>query len=243
MTSIEKGKIIGEFDLYDYGLPTIKGYLFHQVTNGGSILGKYPKNREYLRIIGIDNSGRIIEYGYVYFTLFTTTDGIPISNYIGSKVIESYRNKGLGDLLMSVYLYYSYDNGFIFAESTTTQRKLDLLSLMSKYGFRVKKPERYEHGERITLLKNNMVVDIYKRNEGGIYYRFKSNRAEKIYKRNNAKIAGGYSYLPSLEESVDSCLMDEFSKIGWVVPNEDYERVVDDNLLVESHLEKSGFSR
>lgn len=36
MASIEKGKIIGEFDLYDYGLPTTKGYLFHQVSNGGN---------------------------------------------------------------------------------------------------------------------------------------------------------------------------------------------------------------
>ena len=243
MTSIEKGKIIGEFDLYDYGLPTTKGYLFHQVTNGGSILGKYPKNREYLRIIGIDNSGRIIEYGYIYFTLFVTKEGIPISNYIGSKVIETYRNKGLGDLLMSIYLYYSYDKGFVFVESTTTQRKLDLLSLMNKYGFRVKKPEKYDYGERVTLLKNNMVVDIYKFTKGGIYYRFKTNKAERIYKRNSAKIDAVYNYLPSFEETVDPAFMKDFNKVGWVVPNEDYERVVDDDLIIESNLKRSGFSR
>ena len=58
---------------------------------------------------------------------------------------------------MSIYLFYSYDNGFHYVETTTRQRKLDILSIMDKYGFRVKKPEKYDYGERITLLKNNMV--------------------------------------------------------------------------------------
>ena len=53
MPSIEKGKIIGEFDLSSYWLPTTKGFLFHQVSNGGNTGNKYPQNREYLRIIGI----------------------------------------------------------------------------------------------------------------------------------------------------------------------------------------------
>ena len=93
----------------------------------------------------------------------------------------------MGDLLMSIYLYYSYDNGFAFVESTTRQRKFDLLSLMNKYGFRVKTPEVYD-GERITMFKNNMVVDIFKQNKGGLYYRFKTRKAEEIYKRSNAKV-------------------------------------------------------
>ena len=46
MASIEKGSIIGEFDLYDYGLPTTKGYLLHQISNGGNSGTKYPENRE-----------------------------------------------------------------------------------------------------------------------------------------------------------------------------------------------------
>ena len=29
---IEKGKIIGEYNLEDYHLPTTKGYLFHQIS-------------------------------------------------------------------------------------------------------------------------------------------------------------------------------------------------------------------
>ena len=245
MASIEKGKIIGEFDLYDYGLPTTKGYLFHQVSNGGNTGGDYPENRDYLRIIGFDKNNQIIEYGYIYFMLYTTKDGIPISKYIGSKVLENYRKKGLGDLLMSVYLYYSYDNGFLFAESTTRQRKLDLLSLMDKYGFRVKNPEKYDYGERVSLLKNNMVVDIYKQYQGGIYYRFKTNKAENLYKKNNAKVSGGYRYLTSEEttNNPDTSEMDNFKKIGWVVPNENYERVDDDNTIVEEHLNRSGFSQ
>lgn len=182
MPSIEKGKIIGEFDLYEYGLPTTKGYLFHQISHGGNDRSEYPENREYLRIIGFDKNNQMIEYGYVYFMLYKTKDGIPVSKYIGSKVFENYRNKGLGDLLMSIYLFYSYDNGFTYAESTTRQRKLDILSLMNKYGFKVKEPEKYDNGERITFYKNYMVVDIYKENKGGIYYRFKTNKAEKIYK-------------------------------------------------------------
>lgn len=243
MASIEKGKIIGEFDLYDYGLPTTKGYLFHQVSNGGNAGGDYPENREYLRIIGFDKDNQIIEYGYVYFMLYTTKDGIPVSKYIGSKVLEKYRNKGLGDLLMSTYLYYSCDKGFPYAESTTRQRKLDLLSLMNKYGFTVKKPEKYDYGERITLLQNNMVVDVYKQNIGGIYYRFKTNKAEDLYRKNNAKVAGGYKYLTSIEETKDPGEMNDFKKLGWVVPNEDYERTIEDNEIVETHLDSSGFSR
>ena len=119
----DKGKIIGEFDLYDYGLPTNKGYLFHQLSHGGNDGDLYPKNREYLRIIGFDKDNKIIEYGYIYFMLYTSKEGLKTSSYIGSKVIDDYRGKGLGDLLMSTYLYYSYDNGFSSVESTTRQKE------------------------------------------------------------------------------------------------------------------------
>ena len=240
MTSIEKGKIIGEFDLYDYGLPTTKGYLVHQISHGGNTGEQYSDNRDYLRIIGFDNNNHIIEYGYIYFMLHTTKDGIPVSQYIGSKVNELYRGKGLGDLLMSIYLYYSYDNGFTFVESITRQRKLDLLSLMSKYGFTVKNPELYENGERITLLKNNMVIDIFKQKKGGIYYRFKTNKAEQIYRRNNAKIEGNYKYIESQEVNPNPL---KFKKLGWIVPNEDYERNTSDTSIIENNLNKSGFSK
>lgn len=243
MTSIEKGKIIGEFDLYDYGLPTTKGYLYHQVSHGGNDGGKYPENREYLRIIGFDKDNNIIEYGYIYFMLYTAEDGYPISEYIGSKVYEQYRSKGLGDLLMSVYLYYSYDNGFPYAESSTRQRKLDILSLMNKYGFKVKNARKYENGERITLYKNCMVVDIYKQKNGGIYYRFKTTHAERIYRHNNAKIAEEYNYLTALDATRDPSSLADFERVGWVVPNEDYDRAAEDDSLIRTHLEKSGFSR
>ena len=145
----EKGTIIGEFDLYDYGLPTTKAYLYHVVTKGDNDGGKYPGNREYLRIIGITANQQKIQYGYVYFMLYKDAEGLPLSQYIGSNVDKEYRNKGLGNLLMSIYLYYSYDKGFKFIESSTRQRKLDLLSLMHRYGFRVKKPEDYDNGEKI----------------------------------------------------------------------------------------------
>ena len=235
-----KGKIIGEFDLNDYGLPTSKGYLLHQVSNGGNRGDKYPENREYLRIIGIGKANEIINYGYVYFMLFMTKEGIPTSKYIGAMVFDEFRNKGLGDLLMSVYLYYSYDNGFTFVESTTRQRKLDILSIMNKYGFRVKQPEKYDDGEKTTLYKNNMVVDIYRQNRGGLYYRFKTKKAEHIYKKNNAKVADGYNYLPPLE---DNNVEIGSEKIGWVVPNENYIRTESNNTIVEDSLRKSRFSR
>ena len=243
MGSIEKGKIIGEFDLYDYGLPTNRGYLFHQISNGGNDGDNYPNNREYLRIIGFDSNNKIIEYGFVYFMLYITKDGIPVSKYIGSKVVEDYRGKGLGDLLMSIYLYYSYDKGFTYMETTTRQRKLDILSLMNKYGYRVKTPEKYDYGERMTIYKNNMVIDIYKQNNGEIYYRFKTNKAENNYRKNNAKIADGYKYLPSMEVIDNTDKMNDYKRLGWIVPNEDYERIVNDNEIVESHLDKSHFSK
>lgn len=240
MISIENGKIIGEFDLYNYGLPTTKGYLFHQISNGGNFGDKYPENREYLRIIGITKDNEILEYGYIYFMLHISKEGIPLSQFIGSKVLENYRNKGLGDLLMSVYLYYSYDRGFTFVESITRQRKLDLLSLMDKYGFRVKEPEKYENGERITLFKNNMVVDVFKQNKNGIYYRFKTSKAENLYINNNFKVSGNYRYLAPQEINPNP---DGYKKVGWVVPNEEYNRSIKDDSIVENHLKNSGFSK
>ena len=36
----KRGSPIGEFDLYDYGLPTIKAYLYNEITNGGNEGGK-----------------------------------------------------------------------------------------------------------------------------------------------------------------------------------------------------------
>ena len=172
--------------------------------------------------------------------LYRTKEGILVSKYIGSKVWDDYRNKELGDLLMSIYLYYSYDNGFTFVESTTRQRKFDLLSLMNKYGFRVKTPEVYDDGERITMFKNNMVVDIFKQNKGGLYYRFKTRKAEEIYKRSNAKVAGNYHYLSSQEDGIE---LPNYKKLGWVVPNEDYEVITRNDSMIEDHLDKSGFSK
>ena len=240
MDLLEKGKIIGEFDLYDYGLPTTNGYLVHQISNGGNYGEKFPENREYLRIIGITNDNKIVEYGYVYFMLHVSEEGIPLSEYIGSKVMEDYRNKGIGDLLMSIYLFYSYDNGFKYVESTTRQRKLDILSLMNKYGFRLKKPEKYDNGERITIVKNKMVIDIFKENRGGIYYRFKTAQAERMYRRNNPKISNNYAYLLPQEDKQN---LINYKKLGWIVPNEEYKRITDDNSLIENNLKKSGFSK
>ena len=236
----KKGEIIGAFDLYDYGLPTTKAYLYHQITEGGNDGGKYPKNREYLRILGFTADHQIIQYGYVYFMLYKDDEGLPLSKYIGSKVDEEYRNKGLGNLLMSIYLYYSYDNGFKYIESSTRQRKLDILSLMHKYGFRVKKPEDYDNGEKIVLVGNNMVVDIFKGNTGGLYYRFKTKKAENIYKQRNAKVAGSYKYLTPQEETLTP---EGYSELGWVVPNEEYSRRIQDDTLMTDNLGKSGFSR
>lgn len=243
MNSIEKGKIIGEFDLYDYDLPTKNAYLYHMISNGGNEGDVYPENREYLRIIGFDKNNKIIEYGYIYFMLYTSKEGLKISKYIGSKVIEEYRNKGLGDLLMSLYLYYSYDNGFTLVESTTRQRKLDILSLMNKYGFRLKNPEKYDNGEKTILFNNNMVVDIYKQNKGGLYYRFKTSKAENKYKKDNIKISSNYDYLISEKDNPNNDGLEDFKKLGWVVPNEDYERTIKDDDIIKNNLDKSGFSK
>ena len=232
---------IGEFDLYGYGLPTTKAYLYHEITKGGNEGGKYPKNREYLRIIGFTADHTTIQYGYVYFMLYVDEEGLPLSQYIGSNVDKEFRNKGIGNLLMSIYLYYSYDKGFKYIESSTRQRKLDLLSLMHKYGFRVKKPEDYDNGEKIVLVRNNMVVDIFKGNTSGLYYRFKTKKAEVIYKQRNAKISGNYTYLTPQEEILTP---KGYSKLGWVVPNEEYSRPIsEDNTLMNNNLGKSGFSR
>ena len=236
----KRGSPIGEFDLYDYGLPTIKAYLYHEITNGGNEGGKYPKNREYLRIIGFTADRQIIQYGYVYFMLYKDDEGLPISQYIGSNVDKEFRNKGLGNLLMSIYLYYSYDKGFKYIESSTRQRKLDLLSLMHKYGFRVKKPEDYDNGTKIVLVRNNMVVDIFKSNTGGMYYRFKTKKAENIYRKRNATVSGDYAYLKPQEEILTP---EGYIKLGWVVPNEEYARLIKDNTLMKDNLGKSGFSR
>ena len=240
MTTIENGNIIGEFDLYDYGLPTKKAYLYHQLTNGGNEGNRFPKNREYLRIIGFTKDNQIIEYGFIYFMFHKTQEGLPLSQFIGSKVFDEYRNKGLGDLLMSIYLYYSYDKGFTIVESITRQRKLDILSLMNKYGFRVKNPSNYNEGERISLFRNNMVVDIYKQNIGGTFYQFKTSKAENIYKKNNYKIANNYQFLPSKENNSN---LDGYEKLGWIVPNEEYLRTQEDNNIIHDHLDKSSFSK
>ena len=240
--TFDKGLIIGEFDLYDYGLPTKKGYLFHQISNGGNFNDAYPQNREYLRIIGFTKDNELIEYGYIYFMLYTQKDGLKVSSYIGSMVDEKYRGTGLGDLLMSAYLYYSYDNGFYMVNSTTKQRKLDILSLMNKYGFKVVNSEMYDNGERTTIYKNKMVIDIYKNHNKGIYYRFKTKRAEEVYRKDNSKISNKFNYLPSQDiEEIDS---DIYNHLGWIVTNEDYIKPYEENDdLVNNNLNKSGFSK
>lgn len=233
------GTLIGEFDLYDYGLPTTKAYLYHKITNGGNDGEKYPENRQYLKIIGFTPNGNMIQYGFIYFMLYED-DGLPISLYIGSYVDEKFRNKGLGDLLMSIYIYYSYENGYELIESSTRQRKLDVLALMHKYGFRVNKPKDYDNGEKIVIVRNNMVVDILKKNTGGLYYRFKTKQAEKIYKQRNSTVSGSYNYLPPQEKKSTP---EGYKQLGWVVPGEEYGIINENKNLMEGNLRKSGFSR
>jgi hypothetical protein len=60
---------------------------------------------------------------------------------------------------------------------------------MNKYGFRVKQPELYDNGNRITMYKNNMVVDIYKDEDGKTYFRFKTRKANDSYVQKNNGIA------------------------------------------------------
>ena len=244
-THLEKGKIIWEFDLYDYNLPSKKAYLVHQITTRWNFGNNYPENRDYLKIIGFTKNNEKIVYGYIYFMLYTNNEGLKLSSYIGSKVNEEFRNKNLWNLLMSIYLFYSYDNGYLSFETITKQRKLDLLYLMNKYGFRVKYPQLYENGDRITMYKNNMVVDIYRDNKNGIYFRFKTKKAEEIYRERNRRIlwSEDYRYLSHTDEQPIIINPQFYSKLGWCVPNETYTRQDQDNTLVDFHLTKSGFSK
>ena len=240
------GTIIGEFDLYDYGLRTKKAYLVHQIAYGWNKWDIYPQTREYLKIVWFTENNEKIVYGYVYFMLYTDKEGLKRSAYIGSKVDEQYRGKGLGDLLMSIYLFYSHENWFISFESITRQRKLDLLYLMNKYGFKVKQSNLYDNGNRISMYKNNMVIDILKDEQRGVCFRFKTRKAENLYRQKNGRIAWSenYRYLPPLDDELNTISYELYINLGWVVPNEGYVIPTEpNNALMKQNLHKSWFSK
>lgn len=242
-------KIIGDFIIDNPNVPFMNAYLLYSSYGGGNDNNILPNNREYLRIVSFDNSGKLIQYGYVYFTLYTDSDGIKRSNYIGAKVEPEFRGMGFADLLMSVYLYFSYDSGYKVIDSVTKQRKLDILSLMNRYGFEVANSSLYQGGERVVINKNKMVVDVMKSKKfSGVYYRFKTSKQENLYRNNNIKISDDYNYLDPLDEEDDFELNRmKFKKVGWVVPYEDYvldlsrRNEVEDRVI--SSLGKARFSR
>ena len=78
-----------------------------------------------------------------------------------------------------------------------------------------------------------MVVDIYKQKKGGIYYRFKTKKAENIYKKIMLKQLV-YKYLSPLEDTQDSSEVNSFIKIGWIVHNEEYNRAKDSGDIIIS---------
>lgn len=242
-------KIIGDFIIDNPNIPYMNAYLLFASYSGGNERGNLPNNREYLRIVGNDSSGNIIQYGYVYFTLYVDSDGVKRSSYIGCKVEPEYRGMGFADLLMSVYLYFSYDSGYRVIDSVTKQRKLDVLSLMNRYGFEVANPGIYQGGERISVNGNKMVVDIMKSKKfDGVYYRFKSCKQENLYRDNNIKIADSYNYLDPLDVQDDfEFSKKRFKKVGWVVPYEDYvmdlKRSDEVEKRIMSNLNRSSFSR
>lgn len=242
-------KVIGSFILDNMNLPYMDAYLVFSCYHGGNDGGNLPGNREYLRILGRNMDGDVVQYGYVYFTLYQDSDGLKRSCYIGAKVEDEYRGMGFADLLMSVYLYFSYDMGYRYIESITKQRKLDILSLMNRYGFMVSDSASYGGGERLTLNGNKMVVDVFKSKKfDGIYYRFKSSKQEYQYRNNNSKISDGYNYLTPFDEQDDFEFSKmRFKKVGWVVPYEDYvmdlSRKDDVSRRVIGSLGKSNFSR
>ncbi len=242
-------KIIGDFIIDNPNIPYMNAYLLFSSYQGGNNHSNLPDNREYLRIVGTDSKGNIIQYGYIYFTLHIDKDGIKKSSYIGAKVEPEFRGMGFADLLMSVYLYFSYDSGYHIIDSVTKQRKLDILSLMNRYGFMVADQDTYQNGERITVNGNKMVIDIMKSKKfEGVYYRFKTYKQENLYRDNNIKVANNYNYLDPLDTQDDFELSKmRFKKIGWVVPYEDYildTRKKDEiEKRIKNNLNKASFSR
>lgn len=242
-------KIIGDFIIENSDIRYMNAYLVFSSYSGGNSHSNLPNNREYLRIVGCDGTGNIIQYGYVYFTLYVDSDGVKRSSYIGAKVEPEFRGMGFADLLMSVYLYFSYDSGYMVIDSVTKQRKLDILSLMNRYGLEVANSDVYQGGERVTVNGNKMVVDIMKSKKfDGIYYRFKTGKQENLYRDNNVMIADGYNYLEPLDMQDDfEFSKKRFKKVGWVVPYEDYiinlNRGSEIERRVISNLNKANFSR
>lgn len=158
--------------------------------------------------------------GYVYFKLHEEEIGEKWSFYIGQYVDINYRGLGLGNILMALYLYFCYENGYTSFKTCTTQRKLDILSVMNLFGFKVKNPEKYANGDSDKIIHNNkMVVDVMKKtNEHGVFFSFKTPEAEAIYRKLNEAIIGHLLILEPLPKGNIAL----FKKIGWVVPNERY---------------------
>ena len=102
-------------------------YLKRAVDDGSN------RPKYYLSIVSNIN-GELVQQGYLYFYLDYENK---MSDFIGVKVSEKYRDLNIGSFLVASWIDLCLNNGYDFLGANKKQRKPFLLYLLKTYGFEV----------------------------------------------------------------------------------------------------------
>lgn len=163
----------------------------------------------FIKIYKLENNILICQ-GYIYFYVDKENKS---STYIGTRVKEEYRNKGIASLLTSSWIKFCLDNDIYNLNTNKKQRKPFLLYMLKTYSFELDDVDKYDTSRfNIHICK--------KEDEFTKYLLFDNMRQKETFMNGKIYLADNYQVLDQLNsgtQKLDTILL---SNIYYVQDNE-----------------------
>lgn len=152
----------------------------------------------------------LICQGYIYFYIDKKNKS---STYIGTKVKEEYRNKGVASLLTSSWIKFCLDNDIYNLNTNKKQRKPFLLYMLKTYSFELDDVNKYA--------SSKFNIHICKKEDEFIKYLFFENlRQKENFMRGKIYLADNYQVLDEMDQNTQKLDTILLSNIYYVQDND-----------------------
>lgn len=149
-------------------------------------------DRYYLRVNTKDDNNNPLDQGYLYFYLDFEERK---SEFIGVKISQEYRNCGLASLLISVWIQFCLDEGFLNLQTISKQRKPFVLYLLKKYEFELRNLTTYRTSTRTVHICK-------KENEDRKCIMFENKQEENRFRNSNIMKTDNYRIIGKEEQNI-----------------------------------------
>ena len=151
------------------------------------------KSKYYISVFS-NICGDLTLQGYLYFYL---DEDNKMSQFIGVKVKEKYRNLNIGSFLVASWIDLCMNNGYDFLGVNPNQRKPFLLYLLKTYGFEIFDKSLYEtRNDVITICRSCNMEDKRK------FLSFKDSKHKESFIKTNIFKSDNYEIVKPSDEII-----------------------------------------